>query len=150
MLRILKLVWGGVSVYRTWIMLAAAGGVLVSVLVFYGNCRSNATALRASQTELTDLRADLTAARNALSYQNERIRRDNERKLVELAAANRRANEAQAAVVLLRIERDKLGTELEITRSKLSETVENDKEFAIWASTPAPPDTWSLLQSASK
>ena len=150
MLGILKMAWGIVASYRIWIMLAAAVGVLTTVLVFYGNCRANVVALEAAQTEIADLKADFAASENALKYQNERIRLDNEHKLRALAEANQQLNKARAAAILLQLERDKAKLELEEAQFALLEAIRDDEDFADWANGPVPIDTWSLLRTASE
>ena len=150
MFGILKMAWGIVASYRIWIMLAAAVGVLTTVLVFYGNCRANAVALEAAQAAITDLKADYEASENARKYQNARIQKDNEQKLVALQQANQQLNEARAAAVLLRLERDKVKLELEEAQFALLEAIRDDENFSDWANELVPVDTWSLLRAASE
>jgi hypothetical protein len=150
MLGTLRMIWGIVASYRIWIMLAAAGGVLISVLVFYGNCRANAVALEAAQAEIVDLKTDYAASENARKYQNARIQKDNEQKLAALRRANQQLNEARAAAALLQVERDKAKLDLEEAQFALLEALKDDEDFADWANEPVPLDTWGLLRTASE
>lgn len=150
MLGTLKLVWDIVASYRIWIMLAAASGVLITVLAFYGNCRANAVALEAAKAEIVDLKADYAASENARKYQNARIQKDNEQKLEALRRTNQQLNEARAAATALRIERDKTKLELEEAQFALLEALKNDEDFADWANDSVPLDTWGLLRAASE
>jgi hypothetical protein len=146
---LLKNGWGLLASYRLWVGLAAAGIVLITLLVFYGNCRANAVALESANKLIDDLQIDLKDARVELIARNGRIRSLNTQRLDELAAAEALLRESVRIARQLQAERDEARIDLEVTRFELLEAIQKDEDFNDWANEPVPVTGWSLLQQAA-
>jgi hypothetical protein len=136
--------------WRAWLIGGVVVSALITVFVFYGNCRQNAEALANAEVLIADLRFDLQAARVELDARNQRIKSMNERQLAELAQARDLLNQALVMSQVLRVERDKVKEELEVTKFELLETIRDDEEFADWVDWDVPTAAWGLLLNAAE
>lgn len=148
-LGLLKLGWGMFAPYRLWAGLAVVGVALTTILVFYGSCKS----CKAEQPFLEDHIAQCIVAKSALRVElgkrNERIENMNARRREEILEAEVKLNEALAAAEALRVERDSVKEDLEVTRFELLEAIRDDEEVADWVDGVVPSGSWRLLQQAA-
>lgn len=142
--------WALFAPYRMIAMAVALGGVLITALVFYGNCRANAVALEAAYLDVKELKLDLAAARVELQVRNDRIADINKRHLQELAAAKEVLAQAVEVGQQLREERDNALEDLGVARFELLEAIRDDEEMADWVDWDVPVSAWGLLRAAAE
>ncbi len=149
-LGIYKMVSGFIGAYK-WIMAAVAiAGLVTTVFVYIGNHGEMKAALVAQNADLMVCADTNVQFAGEIGSLNMRIRESNDRRRVEIAAAQEILEMAASVVAKVRKENAELKLDLGVTRFETLEAIRDDENFADWVDWNVPAAGWRLLRDAAE
>jgi len=138
-----------VTAYRTWFVVGSAVAVFALIAGHLALDNSRIKKLSAAKVRIEAMESELVNRHASIVNLNKRISDSNARQLEALEQAAIRIKAAEDAAEVVRIERDVIAEDLEVTRFEILEAIRDDEDMADWVDWDVPVIAWQRLRDTA-